>query len=379
VTITGSLTLDKPGVGVVPFGGMALAVVETYGSTTVALGTAKTAANGTYSVIVHPTVSGQITVKLAAGAGWTAASANVGTGNTVNIPNTVLTAHLSATDVGYAATTRVYGTLMRDAGGVVTGLVGARVQVTATTNVGGVQTSKIIGTPTVGTGGVWTMNFNPLSDEELSVSFAGAAGLPAGFADAGGVTTHTWTTGVTATATTVTGPRTQVSGTVTRSYGGVTAVAPSVPVKIYSQHSGGSPVLLATVLSNASGVYVASLALVSTSDVWTAVSSVTGYSDVTSVHASYIAPTVIGVWPSARSTSMTFTVKVTVPRSVGFTVQQLVPGPSWVTIGTGTTSTLGTGTATVPVTNYPTTLYFRVLTSADGYGGAGTSAAVTVR
>ncbi|HEV2885411.1 MAG TPA: hypothetical protein VGX49_00750, partial [Jatrophihabitans sp.] len=249
VTVSGLLTHPSAG-GNVALAGASLQVNETAAGRVLALGRVSSAADGSYRLVARPTLSGTLTVALAATPSWTAASATAGT-VTVSLPATMLTAGANATDVGYAAPVVVSGTLQRAAGRLLTPLTGAMVSVRSTSATGAVTS---LGSATVAANGSWKATVTPRASGVLSAWFAGTAGQPAAGATAGSLTVGTWTPALTLAAQAgqqLAGAANRLTGTVSRSYAGATGPAPAVTVRIYLQTTTGAFVLLASTSSTA--------------------------------------------------------------------------------------------------------------------------------
>ncbi|MFW6868492.1 hypothetical protein ACOACQ_13955 [Nocardioides sp. CPCC 206347] len=279
VTVSGALTAS---VGATPVAasGVALAVrLTTATGTVLTLGTAKTTADGTYSLTVKPTATGTVSVTLAASTAYTASTASAGP-ITVRIPATVLAGAVDKTDVGHGQAVVVTGTLRRDAGGVLTALAGKAVAVYVAPSTGA---PVKVGSATTATNGTFTASVPLKVSGLLYVSYAGAAGQPATRTDIGAVVAGTWTSAVTATrsaGSVALGGSVTISGSVTRTYAGTTLPAPGVRVKVAFQPTGGSTsALVATVTTTATGTFTARV-YPKASGAWTAtLSGLAGYTD----------------------------------------------------------------------------------------------------
>ncbi len=251
VTVTGTLTRQVSG-ATVPVAGASLPVRLTVATATgtkvLALGNAVTKADGTYALAVKPTATGTVSVSLVGSVGYTAASVSLGT-VTVTVPETVITAAVPDSDVGYGSPIAVSGTLRRDAGGTVTSLTGATVTVRVLKP--GAASPTGIGTAKVLADGTFAASLALKVSGTLSVAYAGVAGQPAATVALGPATAGTWSTATTATASTASvllgGPVTFI-GSVSRTYAGVTSAAPSVRVSATFTPTGSST---ATVLASA--------------------------------------------------------------------------------------------------------------------------------
>jgi len=285
VTVTGSLTRSVSG-QTVPVTGASLPVKLTTvtGTTTkvTTLGSAVVAADGTFRLAVKPTASGTLSVELVGTAGYTATKVDLGA-VTVNIPETVLDAEVAPADVGYGAGVTVSGSLRRDAGGTVTALTGATVTVKVLKD--GATTATSIGTAKVLANGTFTATLPLKLSGTMTASYAGAAGQPAASFGLGTVVAGTWTTAVTAAASTdhvIVGGSVVLSGSVTKSYGGSTVPANAIKVSAYFTPTGGSPALVSGVTTSATGTFSLKV-LPKASGTWTVrVTGVVGYGESSS-------------------------------------------------------------------------------------------------
>lgn len=279
VTVSGTLSAS---VGATPVAasGVALAVrLTTATGTVLTLGSAKTASDGTYALVVKPTASGTVSVVLATSTAYTASTASAGA-ITVRVPATLVTGAVDRTDVGYGQPVVVTGTLRRDAGGVVTGLASKPVGIYVAPATGA---AVKVGSATTTANGTFTVSVPLKVSGVLSVVYAGAAGQPAARTDVGAVVAGTWTTTVTATrsaASVTLGGSVTISGSVTRAYLGATVAAPGLRVKVSFRPTGGATTtLVATVTTTATGTFSARV-YPKASGTWTAtVSGVAGYTD----------------------------------------------------------------------------------------------------
>ncbi|WP_435770684.1 hypothetical protein [Nocardioides sp. SYSU DS0651] len=239
VTVSGRLTATAGGASVVA-GGLSLTVrLTTPAGKVLALGTVRTAADGSYSLVTRPTASGTVSVALAASTGYLAATAAAGQ-VTVSLPQTTLTAAADRTDVGYGGTVRVTGRLERVAGTIVTALSRRSVGVFVT--VPGKAPVRV-GAATTATDGTYVAAVPLRLSGALSVRYAGAAGQPAASVDLGAVTAGTWSTTVTSRASAASvspGAALTLSGSVTRTYQGTTEPAPRLRVRVLFRASGAS-------------------------------------------------------------------------------------------------------------------------------------------
>ena len=281
VTVSGTLTRAVDGV-TVPVGGVSLPVTLSYRSGTtnkvVTVGTAKTSADGSYTVAVRPTVTGALAVALVGSTAYTATSVPLGS-VVVKLPSTELTATVDRTEVGYGDPVTVTGRLTKTAGELTTGVVGATVTVKVT------PTGKA--PATVGSGrtladGTFRISVPLKLSGALSVTYAGAAGLPADSVVVGDVTASTWATAVSLSGTPA-GTAVVLSGTVTKSYDGVTAPAKSLRLKVYLTPSAtGVPVLVTSPTTTTSGTFSAKVYPQVAGSYTAVLTGITGYSDATS-------------------------------------------------------------------------------------------------
>ncbi|GAB4011222.1 hypothetical protein [Nocardioides ultimimeridianus] len=276
VTVSGHLTASASGTAVAA-SGVKLAVKLTPASgTALTLGTATTTADGSYTILTKPTLSGTISVSLAATAGYAAATATAGA-VTVTLPDTAITGAVDQTDVGYGSTITVTGTLQRVAGATTTPLGGKAVGIYVRQASG--TTLKIGGVTTTATG-TYTAKIALKATGTLSVAFAGVTGQPAASVEVTTVTAGTWTTALTASSsasTVIVGGSAILSGTVTKTYAGTTLPAGTVRVSLYFTATGGTPVLVSSVLSASTGTWSARV-YPKASGTWTArVLDVAGY------------------------------------------------------------------------------------------------------
>ncbi|MEI5672620.1 MULTISPECIES: hypothetical protein [unclassified Nocardioides] len=230
VTVSGTLTRDVAGVDV-PLSGVSLPVTATTSSVVkgktvtkvTSLGSAKTTANGSFSLTTKPLVNGTLKVALATTKSWTGSAVTLGDLD-VKVPTTSLAGAVDKTDVGHGQTVAVTGTLTKATGSAV-GVLGATVSVRVTT--AGKTTQ--VGTGRTTANGSYSIPVVLKQSGELSVAFAGVAGLPAASDVVDDVTAGTWTTTLstpTATPTTVGVAKPSViTGTLTRTYQGVTEPA----------------------------------------------------------------------------------------------------------------------------------------------------------
>ncbi|GAB3856845.1 hypothetical protein GCM10028801_14500 [Nocardioides maradonensis] len=260
VTVSGRLTASAAGTPVAAAGVKLVVKLTPATGAAVTLGTATTAADGSFSTVTKPTVSGTISVGLAASVGYAAATATAGT-VTVTLPDTAITGSVDATDVGYGGTIHVSGTLQKVAGSTTTPLASKPVGVYVTPT-GGAPVK--IGTATTTASGTYTMALALRVSGALSVGFTEVPGQPAASAAVGTVTAGTWTTSTTATSSAssvaLSGTVT-FTGTVTKTYAGATQPAGGIKVSVYFTAAGATtPTLVTLTTTVAAGTYSARVA-----------------------------------------------------------------------------------------------------------------------
>jgi len=248
---------------------------------TVVAATALTSTTGSFSATFRATTSGRLAASITGTAGLLATSADLGD-LTVRIPTTDLTSSLDRTDVGYAGTVTVSGSLTKTAA-TVGPLGSASLQVRVT------QPGRL--PVTVATGltradGTYTIPFLGKLAGDVSVVFGGAAGLPAATATAGALTVGTWSPSLTlasSTSAVTLGGYAVMSGTATRTYDGTTEPARSLRVSLFlTPTGGGAPVLLTAVTTTSTGTFRANAYPRTSGTVTAVVTSVTGYDNATS-------------------------------------------------------------------------------------------------
>lgn len=249
VTVTGTLTRVAGG-STIGVSGASLPVRLTgvVGGVTkvTTLGSAVTAVDGTFRLVVKPTYSGTLSVELVGSAAYVATKVTLGT-VTVTIPETRMTATATPTDVGYGNGVTVSGTLRRDAGGTVTSLTNASVSVRVTK--AGTTTPTVIGSARVLADGTFSAVVPLRLSGTLSVAYAGAPGQPAASVTVGPVVAGTWTTAVSATASAnqvTLGGVVTFTGSVSKSYDGSTVPAGSLRVVAYFTPTGSTTRTLVT-------------------------------------------------------------------------------------------------------------------------------------
>ncbi|MDQ1740118.1 MAG: hypothetical protein QOE53_1770, partial [Pseudonocardiales bacterium] len=380
VTVSGLVTHTSPA-GDVALAGASLQITETAAGRVLALGRVTSGADGSYRLAVRPTVSGSLAVTLAATPSWTAGSAAAGA-VAVSLPATVLTAAANATDVGYAAPVVVSGTLLRDAGGVLGPVTGAMVSVRSTSALGAVTA---LGSATVAANGSWKATVTPRASGALSAWFAGTAGQPAAGATAGSLTVGTWTPALTLSAQAsqqLAGAGNRLSGSVSRSYGGLTTPASGVPVRIYLQTTTGSAVLLGTASTSVTGSYTLTVAPAENGALVARVVSAPGYYDAASASAPIAVTTkVTATGPAYAGAGLlvTLTGTVTAPRAATVTLDGW-NGSGWTPLGSAVSSTAGIARFPVTAGGAGTYTYrMRVAGDARGADGVSPNLIVTVR
>ncbi len=199
----------------------------------------------------------------------------------MRVPTTELTASVDTRDVGYGATVRVTGRLTRTAGSDTTGVAAAPVSVKVLAP--GARTATVVASGKTLADGTYSLPVPLRVSGAMTVSYGGAAGLPADTADLGQVTAGTWTTsfpsvGAARSASTVT-----VTGTLTRTYAGSTAVAPAVPVKVwFTPTSTGVAGQVATGTTATNGTFTVRAGYRGAGSYTVKVLKVPGYADATS-------------------------------------------------------------------------------------------------
>lgn len=231
VVVTGTLTREVSGEDVpVALASLPVTVTSTSvvsGKTVTkvtSLGSAKTRADGSFTLTAKPIVSGALKIALPTSASYTGTSVALGD-LTVKTPATTLTGAVSKTDVGYGQTVAVTGQLTKAAGSTVP-VSGATVSVRVTTAAGKLTQ---VATGRTAADGTYSIPTVLKVSGDLSVAFAGAAGLPAATTEVDEVTAGTWITTLstpTATPSAITPAKPVViTGTLSRTYGSTTEPA----------------------------------------------------------------------------------------------------------------------------------------------------------
>ncbi|MET3960159.1 hypothetical protein ABIE44_000093 [Marmoricola sp. OAE513] len=280
VVVTGRVTRVVAGrtIGV---GGLAVPVRQTVVGTTTkvtTLATATTTADGTYAVTVKPVASGALTAEIPGSTAYAARSTSIGTAQ-VAVPATTLTGAVSADDVGFGTPVTVSGQLNRVAGSSTTGIKGSvAVMVTAPG-----KAAVRIGSATASTTGAYSVAVPLKISGVLSVVYAGAAGQPAVTTVVGPVTAGTWTTQLTAAASSTSiglGGTTTLTGTVTKTYGGRTLPAPALRISFFFVPGGSTTrSLLGSATTTTAGTFSARVAPKSSGVLSLLLAAVPGYTE----------------------------------------------------------------------------------------------------
>ncbi|KRB78593.1 hypothetical protein ASE01_04905 [Nocardioides sp. Root190] len=282
VTVSGTLSATIGATTVVP-AGVSLAVrLTTPAGKVLTLGSTKTTADGSYSVVVKPTASGTVTVVLAAGTAYTGATASAGA-ITVAVPATLITGAVDRTAVAHGQTVVVSGTLRRDAGGNVTPL-GSRSVALTVTPAGG--TAVRVGSATTKADGTFSASVALKVSGTLAVAYAGTTGQPAARTDVGAVTAATWSTAVTASASTSSvapGGFVTLTGSATRTWNGSTVPAAGLRLKVTFRATGSSTTaVVSSATTTTSGTFTARV-YPKASGTWTVtLSDIAGYAPASS-------------------------------------------------------------------------------------------------
>ena len=285
VTVSGTLTRDVDGL-TVPVAGASLPVTVTTtttasGRTTTkvaTLGTAKTLADGSWSVAVKPTASGVLRVALAGSASYTATSVDLGELD-VSTPTTELTGAVDETEVAYGRTVTVTGALTKQAATSLP-VAGASIAVKVTSAGKTVQ----VGTGKTAANGSFSIPVVLKVSGEMTVVYAGAAGLPAASADVDTVTAASWDTSIStpvaSPASVAAGKPATVTGTVTRSYDGASEPAKALALSVTVQPTTGSATTT-KVTTTATGAFTLKVAPKVTTTYTVKVLGVAGHDDAT--------------------------------------------------------------------------------------------------
>jgi hypothetical protein len=245
------------------------------------LGAARTTLDGSFALIAKPAVSGTLAIALPGSTAYTATSQVLGD-LAVHQATSSMTASVSSNDVGYGTPLAVTGTLQRDAGGTVTG---AAAQTVTLRLAAPGRPSVVLVTGRTAADGTFRLAAPAKGSGALSVVFAGVSTLPAASADLGDVTVGTWSTelsAATSASSVIAGRPVSITGTLTRTYGGVTEAAKAVPVKLYYQASNASVRSVLSGVTSASGTFTFKVVPRATTVYEVEVVSVTGHADATS-------------------------------------------------------------------------------------------------
>jgi hypothetical protein len=243
------------------------------------LGSAKTLADGSFSIAVKPTTSGLLKVALGASASYTATSVELGTIE-VTTPTTEITGTADKSEVAYGQTVTVTGSLTKEAASTL-GVSAAAVSVKVTAPG---KAPVQVATGKTAANGSFSIPVTLKVSGLLSVAYAGAAGLPAASEDVEDVTAASWDTAIStpvATPSTVAPAKpATVTGTVTRTFDGATEPAKSLALVVTVQPTGGVATT-AQVTTNAAGLFTLKVAPKVTTTYTVRVLSAAGHDDAT--------------------------------------------------------------------------------------------------
>jgi hypothetical protein len=244
---------------------------------TTTLGSARTADDGSYSLVVKPAASGALAAGLPGSASYAATSAPVGD-LAVHVPQSALTAGSAAADLGYGASLTVTGRLDRVAGTSTTGASASTV--TAKVTPPG-KPAVVLGSARTLADGTFRITAPLRTSGALTVAYAGSAALPAATAALGDVTAGTWRTAVSATApaTASAGQLVKVTGTVTRSYGETSEPARAVQVRLYARPDGATTDTVTVASTTTSGSFAFSVRPTRTTTYTARLVAVPGHAD----------------------------------------------------------------------------------------------------
>lgn len=248
---------------------------------TLTVGSVTTTAAGTFSGTFRATTAGALAVTQPATAGFVGTSTALGDLE-VRIPTTALTGSTDLTDVGYGSTVTVRGTLLKTADAT-TPVAGALVTVRVAAPG---RAPAAVASGVVRADGGYTIAFPARVSGDVSVAYAGSAGLPAASAPAGSITVGTWTPTLSLSASApsvLLGGSVRCTGTVTRAYGGTTEPARGLRLTlVLTPASGAAPVVLGYAATTSTGTFSV-LAYPRVSGTLTAVvSGVVGYTSAAS-------------------------------------------------------------------------------------------------
>ena len=260
VTVSGTLTRDADGLAV-PVSGASLPVTITTtttvsGKTTTKvtpLGSAKTLTDGSFSLAVKPTVSGVLKVALAGSASYDAASAELGELE-VRTPTTQLTGEVDPATTAYGRTVTVTGSLTKEAASTLP-VAGASVAVKVAVP-GKIPAQVAAGKTTAN--GTFSIPVALKLSGDLTVVYTGGAGLPAATTAVDSVSAESWGVSIgtpTASPATVAPAKpATLTGSVTRTYGGVSEPGKALALTVTVQPTGGVATT-AKATTNASGAF----------------------------------------------------------------------------------------------------------------------------
>jgi hypothetical protein len=239
VTVAGTVTRLVGGASV-PVSGASIPIkLTTANGYVYSLVTAKSGTDGSFSVVVKPTVTGTLSARIVATPAYTATLVDLGT-VTVTLPQTGLTGSVAPGDVGYGTLVNVSGALTRVAGGVTTPIASTYVKVIVTPATGPVAT---VGSLRSAANGTFSGNLALRASGEMSLVYAGSAGQPAKTISLGNVVAGTWSTAMTLNATAtdvVAGSSVTLTGAVARTYLGATSPAPNLRLLVQFQPTGSA-------------------------------------------------------------------------------------------------------------------------------------------
>ncbi|MCZ4500748.1 MAG: hypothetical protein JWQ74_3303 [Marmoricola sp.] len=242
------------------------------------LGTAVTGTDGTYSASVKPLVAGTISAEVPGSIGYAARRTVAGTVAVLS-PRTTLTAAVDQDDVGYGTPVTVTGTLVRAAGSATSPLRGTVTLWVTPPGRSAVKVGSGATTPT----GSYRVSVPLKVSGALAARYAGAAGQPAATAEVGPVTAGTWTTRMTSAASSMTigkGAATTITGTVTKTYAGVTKPANGLKVSLYLSPAGSTGrSLLGAATTTTTGTFSTRVRPASSGTLAAMIAAVTGYTE----------------------------------------------------------------------------------------------------
>jgi hypothetical protein len=288
VTVSGTLTRDVDGRDI-PVAGVTLPVTVTTtttsatGATTTkvsSLGSARTLSDGSYSIAVKPTTTGALKVALPGSLSYTATSEELGQ-VVVSTPITLISGEVDKTEVGYGQTVTVTGRLTKEVDSTI-GVAGATVAVKVETVPGKAPTQ--VATGKTSSDGSFSIPAVLKVSGKLQVVYAGAPGLPAVTADVDDVTAAAWDVAIsnpTASPTSVAPAKpATITGTVTRTYAGVTEPAKALRLTITAQPTGDTATSLSAV-TTATGAFTLKVTPKVTTTYTVKVSGVAGHDNAT--------------------------------------------------------------------------------------------------